>query len=1169
MNIALPRSATIASLAFALAGLPAVAQSAEPPGAQTYKLRGTPDPAATGGEAKTLPQAGIYCWWDGPALKPGYFEITARARAIAQPGLLHFVLCHSGQEAPPAYAVSRTQHATIEPGAYREYYCGTFYFDGSYTPRVSDWSSGGLMVDWVRLTPVAMSAIRDPDPATVKRVLAPRFAGPPRLDGELGEWGRVPALVLGADSARSARYGGTADLSAVCRWAWDDKALYFAAEVHDNRAEFLLDASALSGLWQFDSIQMAFDAAHNARTPGYDRDDYEYGFGLTAAGPRAYRWATGNDLPLGDVPNVSLAVKRDDAAQLTTYEIALPWTDLVPFSPRNPVCGMTLIVNDNDGDGPQRGWLEWTPGIAGPKDPSAFGQLQLLDQPPAATEVLGWLVGESDLSDQPEGRFTFQLSGPAPDGASTLRWRRFAGDKPVAQGEIPVTMPPPWPLVVDLRGAGQGALSLQAELVHDGTVVAEAWASFHRFAVAALHERLARIRERQQALWQSVQAWREAHGHGWYPRATLGVVGEFVTHTADDLKERKCERAEQVMGDLEAMLAEAAAELDALEADPRRDMTVPPSSAARLTAHDGGLFDGDRPVFLLGFCGWWQVWTQCRRLADMGMNMAEDSIVLPFGLFPTPDRQPPKGMLEGTDWAWLRGDENHFRYSRMLACNQLPEYLEEQCPDAVGGGWGGWCTLSPGLREFEGLYLDTVAGIAAKHTSPAVHVLYGENTHALSRHPLEVAAFRAWLAERYGGVTALNQAWGTHYASLDEVGNGDQAASPAAWHDRGRFNQQLFTDWTAWLVARAKAADPRALCTGYPSLLSWDDSSDFSAGIDMEALCGALDVNGCDTAALDYGGKRWAMSSITGFAMAQDLLQAFRPDHPNYDPELHLVNLQQPYPPAYIHAALWQGFLHGLSAASAWVYERRDGIDSMLTFQPRVMEAYLRAGLDLRRLVPEVRAFQRAPAEAALLYSLTSVAYNPQHLPELRSAYEGTFFLDAKMGFVTERTVLRDGLRGVKLLAVPEATHVPAPVREAILEWVREGGTLWLAGDALSRDDRDRPLPALGRGRIVRTKAGADYDAWRTQAEKLYTLAGVEQTRRVVTPAGRSVDGVECRTVRLGGRELVYLINMNKAPVAVTISPAPPRLRDLVHDQSLQLPLHLEPLDVVLTELGR
>lgn len=407
--------------------------------------------------------------------------------------------------------------------------------------------------------------------------------------------------------------------------------------------------------------------------------------------------------------------------------------------------------------------------------------------------------------------------------------------------------------------------------------------------------------------------------------------------------------------------------------------------------------------------------------------------------------------------------------------------------------------------------------------------------------------------------------------------------SPVAWHDRGVFNQRTFTDWTAWLAGQVRREDPDALVTAYPSLLSWDDSSDFSNGVDAEALCRVLDVNGCDTASLEYGDRRWAMASITGFAMVQDLLQAFRPDHPNYDPELHLVNSAKPYPPAYIRAALFQGFLHGLSAANLWVYQRSEGIDSMLTFQPRVMEAYARTALDLRRLVDPVRAFQRAPSQVAILYSMTSIAYNPRHLEEMRAAYEGLFFLDAKVGFVTERSVAEGALRGLKVLVLPRTSHLPADTARRIREWVASGGTLLAVGECLERDPGNRaladPLPAgtpakiggvnvrramLGKGVVLHLDPPAALEGYGSVGEALLTMARVDRPMRARVEGAGPLNGVEMRTaVDAAGRRFLYLLNMNKAPVEVRLGSAP-ALVDLECSEAVALPLRLAPLEVRL-----
>ena len=271
---------------------------------------GTPDVAAADGEAAFRDQEGIYCWWECPEIRPGYVEVIARARTTDGEGAMRFTLTDAGDGASVESSVSRVQRGVVTSGAYEEIYCGTFYWDGSYTPRLSDWSSPGLMLDWVKLRQVAAGDVRDPLPGVLKQYDAPRFASPPEIDGDLSEWVRVPWIHLGEESARSAAYGGTPDLSAAVGFAWSPTHLYVACDVTDDSFTTLDDRRALSTLWQYDGIQLAIDAAGDAGGPGYDDNDYEYGFAQTAGGPTAYRWVAGNSLPVGDVPTIEVAGVR-------------------------------------------------------------------------------------------------------------------------------------------------------------------------------------------------------------------------------------------------------------------------------------------------------------------------------------------------------------------------------------------------------------------------------------------------------------------------------------------------------------------------------------------------------------------------------------------------------------------------------------------------------------------------------------------------------------------------------------------------------------------------------------------------------------------------------------------------------------------------------------------
>jgi hypothetical protein len=85
--------------------------------------------------------------------------------------------------------------------------------------------------------------------------------------------------------------------------------------------------------------------------------------------------------------------------------------------------------------------------------------------------------------------------------------------------------------------------------------------------------------------------------------------------------------------------------------------------------------------------------------------------------------------------------------------------------------------------------------------------------------PLAQAAFRAAVQRRYGTLAALNAAWGTAYASFDEVRAFLPAKAPgaAARADFVRWYEDEMTAWSRWWAAAARRAFPAQrlyLCTG-------------------------------------------------------------------------------------------------------------------------------------------------------------------------------------------------------------------------------------------------------------------------------------------------------------------------------------------------------------------
>lgn len=197
---------------------------------------------------------------------------------------------------------------------------------------------------------------------------------PPVLDGRFDDWSGEPALRLGEGGSGSVRiekeYTGPGDCSAEVYLGWDPEMLYLAAAVTDNSHA---QTETGPGLWQGDCLQLAFRPGPPNPGSGYDGTEAEVGLTLGPGGPEVFRWMPAP----GPCPGARLAVVREDS--VTRYEAAIPWAALgVRPMQAGRRLAWSMTVNDNDGTGFQ-GWLEWTPGICGGKDSSAFGWFEAVE----------------------------------------------------------------------------------------------------------------------------------------------------------------------------------------------------------------------------------------------------------------------------------------------------------------------------------------------------------------------------------------------------------------------------------------------------------------------------------------------------------------------------------------------------------------------------------------------------------------------------------------------------------------------------------------------------------------------------------------------------------------------------------------------------------------------
>ncbi|OME77638.1 hypothetical protein BK120_25530 [Paenibacillus sp. FSL A5-0031] len=215
----------------------------------------------------------------------------------------------------------------------------------------------------------------------------------PTIDGNLADWSspdfrmdqlaQVRGIVSGFEEGWSAQ-----KLSGAGYTRWDHDNLYFAMEVTEDQHNLPITDAA--DLWKGSSIQLAIDPQRNS-APGA-KGYTELAFGLTNEGQMlGYRYNAVAGRAAGPFTAGSFVITRDEATKKTSYEIAIPWTELLPEGvsiQAGSALGLSALANYSDGTRPtsgnsdaRNGLIEYNSGIGSVKDPVQFGYLILGEQP--------------------------------------------------------------------------------------------------------------------------------------------------------------------------------------------------------------------------------------------------------------------------------------------------------------------------------------------------------------------------------------------------------------------------------------------------------------------------------------------------------------------------------------------------------------------------------------------------------------------------------------------------------------------------------------------------------------------------------------------------------------------------------------------------------------------
>jgi hypothetical protein len=198
----------------------------------------------------------------------------------------------------------------------------------------------------------------------IKKAIAPIV-----LDGSFSDWTDASWMELDekavstTGSVSEIKHSGPGDLSAKIAFQWSEQGLYVGVIVKDNKV-VKGSSSDPAFMWLADNLQFYFDLRNDSKKKiqAYDPNDVVYSIGfINETKPVAYleknpgtRFIGEQNQVTGIDGDISVGYKESEFGY--NYELYFP-AHVLPFLSfqSGSIFGLSLLINDNDGDGRKQG----------------------------------------------------------------------------------------------------------------------------------------------------------------------------------------------------------------------------------------------------------------------------------------------------------------------------------------------------------------------------------------------------------------------------------------------------------------------------------------------------------------------------------------------------------------------------------------------------------------------------------------------------------------------------------------------------------------------------------------------------------------------------------------------------------------------------------------------
>ena len=446
------------------------------------------------------------------------------------------------------------------------------------------------------------------------------------FDADFSNWTDLPGFAGPGDPAHTflgGTYGGDSDLSYETHFAYNETTLFLGVRVTDDTH----DPAPGGANYEGDGIQFAIAEGGSSIV--------EFGAAVATDGTDdVTRYAAGSSILPPESIETAFAV---DGSTLI-YELAIPWGAV---RSANVVAGQTvdftMLVNDRDGAGTTRGYVEWTGGIGASKDPSQFGELQLFGEDEDWT---AWIQGDEAVTSGNLGSYVVDILNTGADALDVTLDIPAAG---VAGQAISIAPGALFKKSFSLTISESIDIDITVDEAASATTRTDA---LHVDALLTPSELAAVFDDLEQNVLPALQAKiAEAAAAGImvdYQKVNAATIANNIPYGREDITHDEVARAGYVAATLQRLADEANAELDSYldgsatppQGDIERYVAGQISTEGRSiigTTTEGA----DQPIIFSGYGMFEQAVADIPKFGDLGVNLIDFNIA-PFELFKKP-----------------------------------------------------------------------------------------------------------------------------------------------------------------------------------------------------------------------------------------------------------------------------------------------------------------------------------------------------------------------------------------------------------------------------------------------------------------------------------------------------------------------------------------------------